>query len=127
MLPTHNNITIYHVDVEILRIYAFLPHLYHGKDSEVLATDFHFDVVRDGLVVGFDQSGPLKEGLADEGEGKLQDVIFAEEYFEEGDVVGALVDVLEENFFQNFIVVVFANSGGDVLKDAEIQIVDFFL
>ena len=71
-------------------------------------------------MICFNQPRPLEERLADEGEGKLQDVIFPKEDFEQGDVVGAFIDVLKKNFFQNFIVVVFSNSDRNIVKDAKI-------
>ena len=71
-------------------------------------------------MVRFNQSCTLEEGFADEGQGELQDMVFAEKYFKQGDVVWAFVDVLKKNFFQNFIVVVFSNSNGNVVKEAKI-------
>lgn len=53
-------------------------------------------------------------------------MVSSEEYFKKWDIIGSFVNVLKDNFFQDFIIVMLAKFDWDIIKDTQIQLMNFF-
>ena len=54
-------------------------------------------------------------------------MVFPKQYLEQWDIIRALIDVLKQNFLKNFIFIVSSKLDGNILKHAEVEVIDPFL
>ena len=113
-----------HRDIKVFRVDELVADLDHRENSEVFPTHFHLDEIVDSFVVLLDQPRPLQEGLADEGQSKLQDVVFSEQNLQQRDIVRAFIDVLKQDLLEDFVFVVPPKLGGHIFKHAQVQVID---
>ena len=53
-------------------------------------------------------------------------MILSEEDLKQRNIVGAFVNILKQNFFKNFIVVMFFKFEGNVCESTKIKVIDSF-